>query len=230
MSNIFTSSIGRKLIMSITGCFLVLFLTFHMCMNLALIFSDSAYNAICHFLGANWYALIGTAILALGVAIHFIYAFILTIQNLKARGTIRYAVTAREEGVEWSSKNMFVLGLIVVLGLALHLLNFWSKMQLVEMTGSSYATIGGVAVDPANGAAFVRHTFSQWYFALTYLVWLGALWFHLTHGMWSMMHTVGWNSKVWIGRLKVIANILSTLVVGGFALVVVVLFIMENFC
>ena len=51
------SSIGRKVVMSITGLFLVLFLTFHMCMNLVALISPAGYNAVCQFLGANWYAL-----------------------------------------------------------------------------------------------------------------------------------------------------------------------------
>lgn len=230
MANIFTSSIGRKLIMSVTGCFLVLFLTFHMVMNLFVACSPADYNKICEFLGANWYALAGTAVLAAGVAIHFIYAFVLTIQNLRARGNIRYAVTAREDGVAWASKNMFILGLVVILGLLLHLVNFWSKMQLVEIMGSEPATLGnGMVVSPADGAAIVQYVFSKWYFAALYIVWLAAIWFHLTHGMWSMMHTVGWNSKVWIKRLQVIANTLATLLIAGFALVVVVIFIQQNF-
>ena len=86
MANIFTSSIGKKLIMSITGAFLILFLTFHMIMNGALVFSDDAYNAIVNFLGANWYALVGTVILAAGVVFHFVYAIVLTVGNLRARG------------------------------------------------------------------------------------------------------------------------------------------------
>ena len=95
------SSLGRKLVMSISGCFLVLFLLFHMAMNVvALIGDGSAYNVICGFLGANWYALVGTAVLALGVLVHFVYAFILTWQNRKARGNVRYAVTVTEKGVE----------------------------------------------------------------------------------------------------------------------------------
>ena len=72
---LFTSSIGRKLIMSISGLFLVLFLLFHMSMNLAAVFSTEAYNAICEFLGANWYALVGTLVLAAGFLVHIIYAF-----------------------------------------------------------------------------------------------------------------------------------------------------------
>ena len=133
------SSLGRKLVMSISGCFLVLFLLFHMAMNVvALIGDGSAYNMICGFLGANWYALVGTAVLALGVLVHFAYAFWLTYQNRKARGNVRYAVTVTEKGVDWASKNMLVLGIIVILGLLLHLTHFWSKMMLVDKEPSAH--------------------------------------------------------------------------------------------
>ena len=124
------SSIGRKVVMSVTGIALVLFLTFHMAMNLVALFSGEAYNMICEFLGANWYALVATVGLAALFVIHIIYAFWLTIQNRAARGSERYAVTAKPKNVEWASQNMLVLGIIVILGLALHLTHgFWSSMQ-----------------------------------------------------------------------------------------------------
>ena len=103
------SSLGKKLVMSVTGCFLVLFILFHMSMNIVAIISPEAYNMICALLGANWYALAGTLVLAAGVVIHFIYAVILTLENRKARGSQRYAVTVVEPGVKWASKNMLVL-------------------------------------------------------------------------------------------------------------------------
>ncbi len=225
--SIFTSSIGKKMFMSITGAALVLFITFHMCMNVVLIFSDSAYNAVCEFLGANWYAVAATVVLAALVGLHFLLAFILTLQNLAARGKIRYAVSKREQGVEWASKNMFILGLIVILGLTLHLLNFWLRMQFVELTGAEGVMIGGTMVSPTDGAAIVRNTFGQWYFVLLYLVWFGALWFHLTHGIWSMFQSIGLNSKIWFGRMKFISNLLATLILGGFALTLIVVFLQE---
>ena len=114
------SSIGRKVVMSVTGVALILFLTFHMSMNIAALFSGDAYNMICEFLGANWYALVATLGLAALAVIHILYAFWLTMQNRKARGTERYAVTTRPAGVEWSSQNMLVLGIIIILGLLLH--------------------------------------------------------------------------------------------------------------
>ena len=86
------SSIGRKVVMSVTGIALVLFLTFHMAMNLVALFSAEGYNMVCEFLGANWYALVATVGLAALFVIHIIYAFWLTIQNRAARGNERYAV------------------------------------------------------------------------------------------------------------------------------------------
>ena len=222
------SSIGRKVVMSVSGGALILFLTFHMAMNCVALISGEAYNAVCEFLGANWYALVGTVGLAFLVLIHFVYAFILTIQNMKARGSQKYAVTKRPKSVEWASQNMLALGIIVVLGLGLHLANFWSKMQLQEIIDSQ-AIVNGVAVSPTDGAALIEYTFSQWYFVLAYVVWLCALWFHLSHGFWSALQTLGWNGKTWQNRWQVIGNIYVTLVVLGF-LAVVLTFYFKSLC
>lgn len=144
---LFNSSIGRKVVMSVTGIALILFLTFHMCMNLVALFSGDAYNMICEFLGANWYALVATAGLAGLAVLHIVYAFFLYAQNRKARGDNRYEVTARNSKVEWASQHMLALGIIVVLGLLLHLFNFWYNMMFAELwhepwLGGLYATDG----------------------------------------------------------------------------------------
>lgn len=209
--------------MSISGCFLVLFILFHMSMNVVAIISPEAYDAICAFLGANWYALVGTLVLAAGVGVHFIYAFILTWQNRKARGNVRYATTVTEKGVSWASKNMLVLGIIVLLGLLLHLSHFWAKMQLVEILGQHEVVLAnGKVIAPTNGAALIAYTFSQWYNVVLYLVWFAALWFHLTHGVWSMFQTAGFANDTWYPRLKCLSNIVATLIFAGFAVVVLV--------
>lgn len=229
MSCFFTnSSVGKKLVMSITGCFLVLFILFHMSMNLTMLFSHSAYNAVCEFLGANWYALAATVILAAGVVVHFVYAFILTIDNYRARGKQRYAVTVQEKGVSWASKNMLVLGVIVILGLGLHLVHFWSKMQLVEIMGHHAALVEGYEVVATNGAALMMITFSKWYNVVLYIVWFAALWFHLTHGVWSMFQTAGFANDTWYPRLKCLANIVATLIFLGFAVVAVYCYLVST--
>ena len=132
---LFKSSVGRKVVMSVTGLFLILFLTFHALMNAVAVYSLDAYEAVCEFLGANWYALLGTAVLAAGFVIHIIYAFILSLQNRSARGNDRYAVTARPKSVEWASQNMLVLGIIVLCFLVLHLFQFWAKSSLQPALG-----------------------------------------------------------------------------------------------
>jgi len=222
------SSIGRKVVMSVTGAALILFLTFHMAMNCAALFSADAYNAICKFLGANWYALVGTVGLAVLMALHFVYAFILTIQNRKARGSERYAVTERPKSVEWASQNMLVLGLIVCIGLLVHLMHFWSRMQLQELIGSQ-AVVNGQEVSPTDGALLIRYTFSKWYNVLIYTAWLAALWFHLSHGFWSMFQTVGWSGTKWQKRWQVIGIIYATLLVLGF-LSVVYFYFFKSLC
>ncbi len=214
------SSIGRKLVMSITGLCLVFFLLFHGCMNVALVFSEEAYNWICSVLGANWYAIVGTLGLAFLIFVHFCYAFYLTIQNLRARGNDRYAVTARQQGVDWESKNMLVLGICVIGFLVLHLANFWFKMQFAELTG-----IETSAFNPQDGAGLVKFMFAGngvWSIVLCvlYLIWLAALWLHLNHGIWSALHTLGWSNLIWLKRIKVIGTIFATLVVLPFVAVV----------
>ena len=225
MGNLFTSTIGRKLIMSVSGLFLILFLLFHMSMNIAAVFSVEAYNAICEFLGANWYALVGTLILAFGVVVHLVYATILTLHNRSSRGAQRYAVEAMPQEVTWASRNMFVLGLIIVLGLLLHLYNFWYKMQFAEIIGNhSLGEFG-----PTDGAAYISALFSNPIYCIVYLIWFGAIWFHLTHGFWSAFHTIGWDNQIWIKRLKCIAKVVATIIFLGFA-VVVVAFYLRSLC
>ena len=157
--------------------------------------------------------------LAALVAIHFIYAIILTLQNRKARGSNRYAVTDRPAKVEWASQNMFVLGVIVVLGLLLHLWNFWFNMMFAEMVNGGYAFVADV---PAHdGAALIALTFSNPIYTVIYLVWFVALWFHLTHGFWSAFQTLGLNNKVWFCRWKAIGTAYVTIVMLLFAAVAI---------
>lgn len=222
------SSIGRKVIMSVTGLCLILFLTFHMAMNLVAIISHDGYNKICEFLGANWYALVGTAGLAVLAVLHIVYAFILTAQNRKARGNNRYAVVDKPASVEWASQNMLALGIVVLLGLGLHLYNFWAHMMLPEILHKLGAHVNTIYA--ADGIHWIQETFSCWIYVILYIVWLGALWFHLTHGFWSAIQTLGTTNKIWFNRWRCIGNIWSTLVILGFLAVVVVYFLQGMGC
>ena len=209
------SSIGRKVVMSVTGLALILFLTFHACMNVVALFSAEGYNMICEFLGANWYAVVATVGLAALMCLHFVYAFWLTLQNKKARGADSYEVTNKPEKVEWASQNMLVLGIIVILGLCLHLYNFWYNMMWSELMGNAYTQLPS----PSDGYAWIEQTFSQPVFAVLYVIWLCAIWFHINHGFWSALQTLGWNGKIWFKRWQCIGFWWSTIVVLMFFVV-----------
>ncbi|MCF0160771.1 MAG: succinate dehydrogenase cytochrome b subunit [Bacteroidaceae bacterium] len=209
------SSIGRKVVMSVTGIALVLFLTFHASMNVVAIFSKEGYNMICEFLGANWYAVVATLGLAALVALHFCYAIWLTLQNQKARGNNKYAVTDRPKQVSWISQNMLVLGFIVVAGMLLHLFNFWYNMMFAELAGIE------PAIAPTDGYGYIVATFQNPVYTVIYLLWLAAIWMHLTHGFWSAMQTLGINGKIWFSRWKCIGSIYVTIVVALFAIVAI---------
>lgn len=219
MANIFKSSIGKKLIMSISGLFLILFLILHMCLNLTSVFDPSGetFQAVCDFMGLPIVGIM-VPVLAAGFLVHIVYAFILTIGNRKARGKQRYAVSNKAATDSWASRNMLVLGVIVLLGIALHLSHFWSKMQLAEWKGAE-------ASDPN---ALMAATFGSIPVTIIYLLWFVALWFHLTHGFWSAFQTIGFNNDKWLIRWKWIANIFVTLIMLGFAVTAVVACIRVN--
>ena len=208
------SSIGKKVVMSVTGIALILFLTFHAAMNVVALFSGDDYNEICELLGANWYAIVATMGLAALAVIHIVFAFLLTLENRKARGQSKYAVTARPEKVEWASQSMLVLGIIIFLGLLLHLFNFWYNMMFAEIVG----TMG--AYSPSDGFAWIQETFSNPVFVVLYVIWIVAIWFHLSHGFWSAIQTLGWSGKTWFCRWKIIGLVYVTLLMAAFLIVV----------
>jgi succinate dehydrogenase / fumarate reductase cytochrome b subunit len=116
--------------------------------------------------------------------------------------------------VEWASKNMLVLGLIIVVGLLLHLWNFWYNMMFAEIIGAM------PCLSPTDGFGWIKVTFGNPLFVVLYIIWLVALWFHLSHGFWSAMQTFGWSGKVWLKRWMCIGNIYVTLLFLGFLVVV----------
>lgn len=206
------SSIGRKVVMSVTGIALILFLTFHGCMNIVALFSGEAYNWICEALGANWYAVVATLGLAALAVIHIVYAFILTAQNRSARGSERYAETEKPAKVEWASQNMLVLGIIVVCFMVVHLIQFWAKMQLPEVLGQSVE----------EGTHYLDAAFACPVTLVIYLIGFAALWFHMTHGFWSAFQSLGANNKTWLPRLQCISSAWATVVCVLFAVEAIV--------
>jgi succinate dehydrogenase / fumarate reductase cytochrome b subunit len=208
MGNILTSSIGKKLIMSISGLFLVLFLLIHLLANSAYLLGPEAFDAVIEFMGSPL-VVIMVPVLAAGFIVHIAYAVYLTLYNRKARGSEKYAVNNQAQTDSWASKNMFVLGIIILGVLVFHLSHFWAKMQLPEFTGGH----------AQNGNDLMVQTFGNLWILVCYLVWFVALWFHLTHGFWSAFQTIGANNAKWLSRLKVVSYIYSTFIALGFSVI-----------
>ncbi len=209
MQRFYLSSIVKKLIMSLSGLFLIIFLLVHLGANLTTLISRETYNEVCHFMDTNLLIRIMVPVLALGFIIHIFMAILLTLQNIKARGNDRYAIPGKTD-ISWASKNMFVLGAIVLGFLTLHLIHFWAKMQL--------QTFMGLASHP-DPYELVAILFRNPLYTIVYLVWIGALWFHLTHGFWSALQSTGLNNNQWMPRLQVIGNIYAWVVCIGFAII-----------
>ena len=221
------SSIVKKLIMSISGLFLILFLLLHMTINLFSVIDTftGSYGAAdgLFALGCEFMALpivtIMVPVLAAGFLVHIVYAMILTAGNIQARGGItRYASGSKGKAESWASKNMFVLGIIVLGLLAFHLNHFWAEMQLKEFMGEH-------ATDPY---LLLNATFKNWWMVVLYIVWFGALGFHLTHGFWSAFQTVGWSNQIWEKRLTYIGYFFVAVLVLGFAAVAINAFAQAN--
>lgn len=224
MANFFTSSIGKKFIQAISGAFLVLFIALHATINFfsvidsftgkygvvasdGKLFSagDGLFKLGCDFMSTPVISIM-VPILALGFVIHILWGCWLTVSNVKARGGLRrYEVASKARSDSWSARNMFVLGIVVLGFIFFHLTHFWAKMQLPEMFG--------VGTFENNPYLLLDATFRSPVVLVLYLVWFAALWFHLTHGFWSMFQTIGWDGKTWFNRVKVIGVVVASVFV-----------------
>ena len=221
MSSVFTSSIGKKLVMGISGLFLMMFMVVHLTVNSLLLVPDGGdtFNAAAHFMATNPIIRIIEPILAIGFVIHIIWALVLTLENRKARGSDRYASGNKSTGVSWASKNMFVLGLTILAFLVLHLAHFWVKMRLTGDDLLEHVTVNIAGVDTLveNSYALVNATFGYLWIVIVYIVAGVGLAIHLTHGFWSVFQSVGLSNNIWRKRFTVIGNIFAWLVGLGFS-------------
>ena len=208
------SSITKKLIMSISGLFLIVFLLLHMTINFLSVIdtfkgtygaADGLFQAGCDFMALPIITIM-VPVLAAGFLVHIVYAIILSYGNYKARGTERYAV-ANKTQAKWASKNMLVLGVIIIGLVVFHLNHFWAEMQLKEFMGEH----------AENPYLLLNETFKNWWMVLIYIVWFVALGLHLCHGFWSAFQTIGMSNKVWEKRLTYIGYAVVAIIVLGFA-------------
>ena len=213
------SSITKKLIMSISGLFLIVFLLLHMTINFFSVIdtvagsygaADGLFQKGCDFMALPIITIM-VPVLAAGFFVHIVYAFILSYGNYKARGTQRYAVANKTKAESWAAKNMLILGVVVLGVVAFHLNHFWAKMQLLEFQGHH----------AENPYMLLNATFQNVAWVVVYIVWFVALGLHLCHGFWSAFQSMGLSNKNWEKRLTYIGYAFVAVIVLGFSVVAV---------
>jgi len=138
---VFSSSIGKKLIMSLTGIFLCLFLVVHLVGNLQLFKDDAglAFNKYAYFMTHFTPIKVVSYLLYASVIVHVIYAITLSMKNKAAR-PIGYAKYDGQANSKWNSRNMGILGTVILVFLATHMSNFWWKFHNDEVPYIEYRT------------------------------------------------------------------------------------------
>ena len=221
------SSITKKLIMSISGLFLIVFLLLHMTINFFSVIdtfkgtygaADGLFQMGCDFMALPIVTIM-VPVLAAGFLVHIVYAIILTAGNIKARGGLkRYEGGSKGKAESWASKNMFLLGIIVLGLVAFHLNHFWAEMQLREFMGEH----------AENPYLLLNETFKNWWMVVIYIVWFCALGLHLCHGFWSAFQTIGMSNQIWEKRLTWIGYAFVAILVLGFSAVAVNAYLQAN--
>jgi succinate dehydrogenase / fumarate reductase cytochrome b subunit len=219
MSGIFTSSIGKKLLMSLAGIFLIVFLLVHMGINLlVIIFEDPmVYNKAAHFMTSNILIKIFEIILFGGFLLHIIYALILQIQNWIARPS-RYN-KANYSNTSFFSKFMIHTAVITLVFLVIHMMDFYIKAKFGHATET---IVDGVVYH--DFASEIVDKFKMLPFVVFYIAAFIFLGFHLMHGFQSAFKTLGMDNRKYTPVIQVLALVYCTVVVAGYSIIPVIIY------
>lgn len=216
-----SSSIGRKLIMSTTGLFLCTFLVVHLVGNLQLFKNDDgvAFNTYSHFMGTNPVIRTIEWGLVLGFGFHIYEGLALWFKNRSARA-VRYEQWHAEKNSEWTSRNMALLGTILLIFLLVHLYNFFWR-----------ARFGSLDPDINQNDDLYRlvvSSFHQWWYVLLYVAAQASLGYHLWHGFRSGFQTLGLNHRKYTPLIKYAGYAFAVVVSAGFASMPLYFFLFTN--
>ena len=219
-TNFFSSTIGRKLVMSLTGLFLILFLVVHLIGNLQLLKSDDgqSFNIYAEFMTSNPLIVVISYVNYTFILMHVIWAIVLTRGNRKARGPEGYALNRNSS--HWTSRNMGILGTFILIFLVIHLRSFWYEMH---WGGIPTATYDGAQYK--NLYAVVDNAYADIWFVLLYVVSMALLAFHLFHGFGSAFQTLGLNHVKYNPVIKVVGVAFAIVVPALFALIPVYMYL-----
>ena len=213
MSNIFKSSIGRKIAMALSGIFLIVFLMQHFLINITSVFSEDIFNMISHFMGTNFLVqFILQPVLIFGVIFHFLMGFYLEIENRKAKKYVYHKEMGGANST-WMSRNMIWSGLVVLSFLVLHFIDFW----IPEM---NHKYVEFLPEDPNRYFEELVNKFENIWRVVFYCVSFILLALHLLHGFSSALKSMGTN-KSYATSVKSISYIYSIGIPLGFCFIAI---------
>ena len=212
MSNsdgLFSSSLGRKYLMALTGLFLCSFLLIHLIGNVALFTDPVQFNEYTRFMSSNPLIRVMEIVLVVGFLTHIIDAVMLTKAN-KAAQPVKYAMDKKKS--TWYSRNMGLTGSIILAFLILHLQSFWYgyKFGNVAMTIDS----SGIAIKDMY--TMVVAAFSQSWYSAIYVVAMVLLGTHLNHGFQSAFQSMGLRHKKYTPAIKKAGTAFAVIMTLGF--------------
>jgi succinate dehydrogenase / fumarate reductase cytochrome b subunit len=218
---VFTSSVGKKLVMGLTGISLVLFLIVHAGIN-ACIFADlvnpeengEMFNKAAHFMGSTVLIRIMEIGLFAGIILHIAQGYLLTLENQKRR-SVGYAVTYKD-GSKWYSRSMGLLGTLILIFLILHLYHFWVSARFTGKGLEEEITYNGVVMH--NMFGLMKATFTEWWIVVVYALGCVSLAYHLAHGFQSAFKTLGVHNKRY--------NIMLVSIGYGYSIIIAAIFIL----
>ncbi|MFT3827741.1 MAG: succinate dehydrogenase cytochrome b subunit [Chitinophagaceae bacterium] len=221
-TELFTSSVGKKVIMSITGLSLIAFLVVHVGINACIWANDQGemFNKAAHFMGHTVLIRIMEVGLFVGILLHIVQGLMLEFQN-RSKRTVKYAVPMGNKGSKWYSRSMGLLGTLILLFLIMHISHFWVSSRIthdlapVDINGSEYEDLYARMVEVFQ---------SPWVVILYVLGCISLAW-HLMHGFQSAFRTLGVHNKRYLTLLHSTGIAFSVIVSLGFAMMPVSIYL-----
>jgi succinate dehydrogenase / fumarate reductase, cytochrome b subunit len=216
-SDFFTSSIGKKFTMALTGLFLISFLVVHVGLNSCIWANDHGhmFNVAAHFMGSMVVIRIMEWGLFVGFIIHIVQAYVLELQN-RARRKVGYAVNLGNRGSKWYSRSMGLLGTILLLFLIVHLANFWVPSRFTQAGLEEVTLPDGIQIH--NLYLKMMDVFQNPLIVVLYVLACASLCYHLMHGFQSAFRTLGLHNKKYIKLVSAIGFGFSIIVSLAFAM------------
>lgn len=219
-SYFFTSAVGRKIVMALTGLFLISFLIIHVGLNSCIFYdleffdpsdNGSMFNRAAHFMGASLVIRLVEVGLFAGFLLHIIQGYVVETKNRQKRKA-GYQVALGNRGSKWYSRSMAILGTLILLFLIVHVSHFWVPSRIThDLPSADYR-----GVETHNLFLRMYEVFQEPLIVVLYLVGVISLAYHLFHGFHSAFRSLGVHNRKYLGMLKSLGY--------GFTIIVCLLF------